>query len=791
MEKAAQVTRETGTAGEKLAQQKQAFQELGKGMIVVGGAMTALTVAVAKTGIEYNTLQQTSRAALTTLLGSAQAANAQMDKLDEFARTSPFSKAVFIQAQQQLLGFGMAADRVVPTLDAIQNAVAATGGSNQDIAELTRIIAQLSGGVKISAETFNQFGMRGVDAAGIIGEAMGKTGAQIREEVTAGTLDADDAVRALTDGMQERFAGAAAGVKDTFAGAMDRVKAAWRDLSADLMKPLVDPNGGGMLVDVLNWAADMMRAFQALPEPIKLTGGALFSLAGFITLVGGTALVSTPQIAAFKLALQTLSISIGSVALAGGIVVGVLAAVAGVVSLVAAEHGRARRLAEDYAAALAQGADSATQFVAEQLAMKDSFLWMDRGSAVENAKKLGIGIEEVTKAVTGSNAEFEAFKEKVDEAYAAAGKTVDAGYAVEQLKNKVTDLRAGQELATQQSEESAEAADSLAGAYEVAADATSTLEQETKAAEDALTAVKTALDNVAGAAMSMAEAKDAAIAAINDMTAAAETEGATLDGTDSASIKLRDSIRDVEMAHRDSAQAIIENGGTLEEAIAAWESGREAVVNMRVAKGEDIETANRWADENLGSAEEVKGGIDEVYRAWLNLPENKQTKYEVEKAEAERKLAELKASLEDMPTYKRITLEAYRVGNFDVSIPGSENNAAGGLYRNKMKAFAAGGFEPGIYPYRPGGIHKMAEEYSEAYISMDPARRSRSYGVWQQVGREFGFSQQAPVDVSGLLDGVSISGTLDLGNGLTGFIDGRVMQVQRAATVPLRGGRRR
>src|SRR5690625_774743 len=102
-------------------------------------AVAGLGIAALKVGLDYNRMQQSSRAALMTLLGSAEAANAQMDKLDEFAKTSPFAKQVFIQAQQQLIGFGYAAEDVVPILDAIQNAVAATGGSNQDIAELAEI----------------------------------------------------------------------------------------------------------------------------------------------------------------------------------------------------------------------------------------------------------------------------------------------------------------------------------------------------------------------------------------------------------------------------------------------------------------------------------------------------------------------------------------------------------------------------------------------------------------------------------------------------------------------------
>lgn len=301
----------TQTVEQQLAAQRDAFNTVGVAAVAVGTAIVGIGVAALNTGISYNTLQQTSRAALETLLGSAEAANAQMDKLDEFARTSPFAKSVFIEAQQQLLGFGTAAEDVVPILDAIQNAVAATGGSNQDIAELTRIIAQLEGGVRLSAETFNQFGARGIDAAQLIGDAMGKTGAEIRESVTAGTLDADDAIRALTEGMAARFDGAAEGVKDTFEGAMDRVKAAWRDFASDLATPLVDPNGGGALIDLLNWAADAMRAFEALPEPVKLTATAIGGLTGVVALVGGGALLAVPQLATLKTALDTLGVSAG------------------------------------------------------------------------------------------------------------------------------------------------------------------------------------------------------------------------------------------------------------------------------------------------------------------------------------------------------------------------------------------------------------------------------------------------------------------------------------------------
>ena len=317
MDEVSRKTRETTqTVQQQVGEQRRQYEQLAVAAIAVGGAITGIGIAALRTGIQYNTLQQTTRAALETLLGSAEAANAQMDRLDEFARTSPFAKSVFIEAQQQLLGFGTEAERVVPILDAIQNAVAATGGSNEDIAELTRIIAQLEGGVQLSAETLNQFGTRGIDAAALIGDAMGKTGEQIRSEITAGTLDADVAIQALTDGMQERFAGAADGVKDTFDGAVDRVKAAWRDLSAAIAEPLVDPDGGGALIDFLNTVADVMREFEDLPDPVRNTILAIGGLTGVLLLAGGTAVLAIPKIAEFRIALSTLGITASGTATA-------------------------------------------------------------------------------------------------------------------------------------------------------------------------------------------------------------------------------------------------------------------------------------------------------------------------------------------------------------------------------------------------------------------------------------------------------------------------------------------
>lgn len=285
-QKTEQATQKTKENTEKTKENAQENQRSSKAMEVLGNAARATgeslgvmvksaTVAVAgltggllKTGIAYNGLQQRSRAALTTMLGSAEAANAQMDKLDDFARNSPFAKEVFVKAQQQMIAFGFAAEDVIPTLNSVQDAVAAAGGTNDDIAAIVDTMSKIQATGKITARELMEFGNRGIDAASLIGQAFGKTGAEIREEITAGTLDANKALTALTQEMGKKFEGAAANVKQTWVGATDRVRAAWRDLGSDLAKPFVDPRGGGMAIKWANDLADVMRAMQAKVEPI-------------------------------------------------------------------------------------------------------------------------------------------------------------------------------------------------------------------------------------------------------------------------------------------------------------------------------------------------------------------------------------------------------------------------------------------------------------------------------------------------------------------------------------------
>lgn len=275
---------------------RQEWTTLGAAITGYGAAVTGVGAAVLAVGINYNQLRQRSVAALTALTGSAEQANAQMDRLDDFASNSPFARDVFIRAQQQMMAFGIEAEDVVPWLERIQDTVAATGGSNDDIAELAGIISRIGSVGKISAEDLNQLGYRGVNAAKLIGDQMGMTEGQIRDSITRGTLDAGTALEALGVGMEQSFGGAASLVKDTLDGAFDRVKAAVRDFGAFLAEPLVSADGGGLLLDLLNGIADALRWFEQMPDPFRNIIVGLGLLTGPLALAAGGFLLLGPRV---------------------------------------------------------------------------------------------------------------------------------------------------------------------------------------------------------------------------------------------------------------------------------------------------------------------------------------------------------------------------------------------------------------------------------------------------------------------------------------------------------------
>jgi TP901 family phage tail tape measure protein len=452
--------------------------------------------------------------------------------------------------------------------------------------------------------------------------------------------------------------------------------------------------------------ADFAQTMGNLPDPVQGIIGILTGAGGSIALVGGLALLAVPKIAAFKVAMSVLTGTTFS--FRGGLMsalrfmtgpwgVGLAAATAAVITFNAAIEAGTPKQAE-VRNAIVTGTEAMEGF--KKAFKYDGFagVWFgdlkaEMADIPGLLAKVDDGMADVFQlratdkgALDALHTYGDALNELAQTDMPRAMQTF-AALSSEMGWNGETSMRVLKEMGPlydtylKQADAAGIAADStefmqmvlmgLPPALDDAEGGLTDIETAAADAAQALDGTAQALDDVAGKAMSMGDAHDRALSALNAMADAAKAEGVSLDGTNDASVRLRDSIRDVEQASRDSADAIINNGGSVKDAAKEWEAGRQKVIDMRVAKGEDIETAKAWADKNLGSASEVTAALEDVYQAWLNLPENRETKYKVEAAEAESRLEALKKSIEGLPQYKSITLETITLSNNRVlSAPG-------------------------------------------------------------------------------------------------------------------------
>lgn len=186
---------------------------------------------------------------------------------------------------------------------------------------------------------------------------------------------------------------------------------------------------------------------------------------------------------------------------------------------------------------------------------------------------------------------------------------VKGGGDLDALRAYMVDTTSALDASKAGAESSAGGMDALGGALE-------SIEQQAAEAKQELDLLRDAILQLNGAGISAEQASinfDSALTKLQEAAALAE---GSLNGTDAASISLRQSFLDMNDVALQSATAIIENGGSMDEAKEAYFRGRDAIIAARVAKGEDADAARAWADRVLGTAAEaeaaIKGYSDEV-----------------------------------------------------------------------------------------------------------------------------------------------------------------------------------
>lgn len=143
----------------------------------------------------------------STLLGD-KGGQDMMDKLDDFAKATPFKTSGVISNAQKMLAMGWEAQDIIKDMGIIGDAAAATGKMDQGLESIVRALSQIKTKGKLSTEELNQLSEAGIAAKAMLAEQLGygtgdKGIAKMTQDLEKGLIGSETAVQALLEGMKQ------------------------------------------------------------------------------------------------------------------------------------------------------------------------------------------------------------------------------------------------------------------------------------------------------------------------------------------------------------------------------------------------------------------------------------------------------------------------------------------------------------------------------------------------------------------------------------------------------------
>jgi tape measure domain-containing protein len=206
-----------------------------KTAVVAAGALVG---AAAKVGIQFNSMQEQASVAFKTLLGSGEKAQAFLLDLQQFAAKTPFELPGLINNARQLLGVGVAANKVIPTLNSLGNAAGALGIDQERFNNILLAVTQSMGKGKLQGEELMQMVENGIPVWQLLSKATGKSVTELQDMSSAGKLLAAETLPKLFDQMNKDYGGAMAAQSQTLSGQWSSLKDNAQILTAIGFKPL-------------------------------------------------------------------------------------------------------------------------------------------------------------------------------------------------------------------------------------------------------------------------------------------------------------------------------------------------------------------------------------------------------------------------------------------------------------------------------------------------------------------------------------------------------------------------
>lgn len=322
-----------GDALDKSGQKMSLFASLGKkaadGLTVaIGNFETKIAQAavqavqkVVSTGLKFNRQMENYQLAFENLLGSAEAANAALDAIKADAASTPFDVAGLVSANRLLISTGQSAEEARQVINALGNAVSASGGGNAELERMAANLQQIANVGEASAVDIRQFAYAGIDIYGILADYTGLA----KNEVQGLTISYDLLTDALKAASAEggRYAGAMEAYSQTLQGRMDTLADNATQLAGALTEGLFEAQKE--LVEAASgWVETLQTTLEAEGPAAMLAAGVniVFAfLQGVASALPDVAVSAVQTVAQF---LQGIVQNLPALLASGGQIVGTL-----------------------------------------------------------------------------------------------------------------------------------------------------------------------------------------------------------------------------------------------------------------------------------------------------------------------------------------------------------------------------------------------------------------------------------------------------------------------------------
>lgn len=169
----------------------------------------------------------------STLLGSQAQANALLQEIREYGTVTPYDTEGLAQAARLMLSYGMATNKVMPTLRMLGDI---SMGDKEKLQSLTLAFSQMSASGRVCKEDLNQMVNAGFNPLQIISEETGESIGELNDKVSAGKISVNQIEQAFISATSEggKFHGMVDNMSNTLSGKIAQMSDGWDNLKASI-----------------------------------------------------------------------------------------------------------------------------------------------------------------------------------------------------------------------------------------------------------------------------------------------------------------------------------------------------------------------------------------------------------------------------------------------------------------------------------------------------------------------------------------------------------------------------